>query len=139
MNEKLFVDTNVVIDLLAHREPFYEAAKRIFSLADLGKSKIAVAAISFSTAAYILERYVSYEQMTMALRRLADIVEIAAVDEEIIRKSISTESRFKDVEDAMQHHAALSANCDCIITRNVKDFGHSEIPVFTPDEYLSRG
>lgn len=136
MTEKLFVDTNVVIDLLAHREPFYEAAKKIFSLADLGKRKIAVAAISFSTAAYILERHVSYEQLTMALRRLADIVEIAAIDEEIIRKSISPVSRFKDVEDAMQHHAALSANCHCIITRNVKDFEHSEIPVFSPDKYL---
>lgn len=99
MIKKVFVDTNVIIDLLAKREPFYEAAAKIFSLADM--------------------------------RRCT-----AAVDERTVRQSLSTTSRFRDIEDAMQHYAVVHSECEAIITRNVKDFKQADIPVFSPDEFL---
>ena len=55
MKPKIFVDTNVMVDLLAHREPFYESAKRLFSLADTDKCTIVIAALSFSTTAYLFK------------------------------------------------------------------------------------
>ena len=137
MKPKLFVDTNVMVDLLAHRAPFYEAAKQLFSLADMNKCTIVVAALSFSTTAYLLERKLTYEELSLILRQFASIVEIASVDERVVRKSLSTTSRFRDIEDAMQHYAAMQAGCEFIITRNVKDFALSDIPVRTPDEFLN--
>lgn len=138
MKPKLFVDTNVMVDLLAHREPFYESAKRLFSLADTDKCIIVIAALSFSTTAYLLERKLTYDELSSVLRQFATIVEIASIDERVVRKSLSTTSRFKDIEDAMQHYAATQSGCDFIITRNVKDFTQSDIPVYTPDEFLSQ-
>lgn len=53
-----------------------------------------------------------------------------------IDTNVITTSHFRDIEDAMQHYAAMQSECDVIITRNVKDFSQSDIPVFSPDEYL---
>ncbi|MEY8591756.1 PIN domain-containing protein [Butyricimonas hominis] len=136
MNQKVFIDTNVMVDLLAKREPFYDTAKQLFSLVDLGKCSAVVAAISFSTTAYLLERKLSYEEIYLVLRQFSSIVEIASIDERTVRKSLSVTSRFRDIEDAMQHYAAVQSGCDIIITRNVKDFVQSDLPVFSPEEFL---
>ena len=136
MIARIFIDTNVMVDLLTKREPFYEDAKVLFSLVDMGKCTAVVAPISFSTTAYLLERKLSYEVLSELLRQFASIVEIAAIDERTVRKSLSTSSHFRDIEDAMQHYAAIQWECDCIITRNVKDFIQSDIPVFSPKEFL---
>lgn len=136
MSMKIFVDTNVMVDLLARREPFYADAARLFSLVDMGKCTAAVAAMSFSTTAYLLEKRLSYDDLAHILRQFASIVEIAAIDERTVRKSLSTTSFFRDIEDAMQHYAAVQSGCEAIITRNVKDFAHADIPVFSPAEFL---
>lgn len=136
MKQKVFVDTNVMIDLLAKRAPFYEASKLLFSLADMGKCTVFIAPISFSTAAYLLERKLTYEVLSQLLREFASIVEIAEIDERIVRKSLATTSRFRDIEDAMQHYAAIQSECDCIVTRNIKDFKNSDIPVFLPEDFI---
>ena len=138
MKQKVFADTNVMVDLLAHRVPFYEAAMRLFSLTDRGECTIVVSALSFSTTAYLLERKLNYEDLSLVLRQFASIVEIASVDERTVRKSLSTTSGFRDIEDAMQHYAALQTGCDAIVTRNVKDFTQADIPVYTPDEFLAK-
>ena len=74
MKQKVFADTNVMVDLLAHRVPFYEAAMRLFSLADRGECTIVVSALSFSTTAYLLERKLNYEDLSLVLRQFASIV-----------------------------------------------------------------
>ena len=73
MKPNLFVDTNVMVDLLAHREPFYEAAAQLFSLADRNKCTITIAALSFSTTAYLLERKLTYEELSLVLRQLLSV------------------------------------------------------------------
>lgn len=85
MKQKVFADTNVMVDLLAHRVPFYEAAMRLFSLADRGECTIVVSALSFSTTAYLLERKLNYEDLSLVLRQFASIVEIASVDERTVK------------------------------------------------------
>ena len=137
MKNRIFIDTNVMIDLLAHREPFYLAAKKILSLVDMGIYTAVVAPISFSTASYLLGRKLNYEDLVQVLRQFSSIVEIATIDEFTVRKSLSVFSRFKDIEDAMQHYAAVNSQCDLIITRNIKDFLVSDIPVYSPDDFLS--
>ena len=136
--KRIFIDTNVMIDLLARRIPFYEEAKLIFSLVDIGRYTAVVAPISFSTAAYLLGRKLSFEELSKQLRDFSSIAEIANIDERIVRKSLSVSSQFHDIEDAMQHYVAIQADCNCIITRNIKDFIHSDIPVYTPKEFLDK-
>jgi len=134
MKEKLFLDTNVVIDLLGEREPFYISAAKIATLADKGKIQIYVSALTYSTAYYILSRFEKKEIVKEKIRRFKVIAETSDLTDKTIDKGLA--SRFLDFEDSLQYYCALQMDCNIIITRNGKDFKESDIPVLTPDEYL---
>ncbi|MEI6899918.1 MAG: PIN domain-containing protein [Bacteroidota bacterium] len=136
MKERIFIDTNIVIDLLGERIPFYTPAARIFTLADKGKIQIIVSALTYSTVFYVLSRFEEKETVKEKLKKFKILVETAELNEKIIDQGLS--SRFIDFEDAIQYYCAINRDCTTIITRNGKDFKASAIPVLTPDEYLSR-
>lgn len=132
--EKLFLDTNVVIDLLGEREPFYNASAQIATLADKGKIKIYVSALTYSTAYYLLARFENGEIVKEKIRKFKIIVETSDLTDKIVDKGLA--SNFSDFEDSLQYYCAVKMDCDIIVTRNGKDFKESEIPVLSPDEYL---
>ena len=132
---RLFLDTNVVLDLLGERKPFYESIAKIATLADKGQITLVVSALSYSTVNYILMKHENREKVIGKLQKFKVISEICSLDEVINEKSLN--SKFKDFEDALQYFSALKNGCNIIITRNVKDFKESEIPVMTPAEYLT--
>lgn len=134
--DTLFLDTNVVIDLLGEREDFYDSIAKIVSLADKGKIKLTVSALTYSTVFYILSRFESKEIVKQKIRKFKTIAKTADLTDKIIDKGLS--SKFSDFEDALQYFCALKTGCTIIITRNEKDFKESEIPVFAPNEYLSK-
>lgn len=132
---KLFLDTNVMLDLLGERDPFYISAAKIATLADKRSVQIIVSALSFATISYLLIKYDGLEKTKDKLRKFKVISEICALDEVIIDKGLNSD--FSDFEDALQYFSALRTACDIIITRNGKDFKKSEIPVMSPDEFLN--
>ena len=134
MKEKLFLDTNVVLDLLGEREPFYNAAAKIATLADKGKVKLVVSALTYSTVYYLLSRFENKKVVKEKMRKFKVIAETSDLTDRIIDKGLS--SKFSDFEDALQYDSAIKMDSDIIITRNGKDFKESDIPVLTPDEYL---
>ena len=116
-----FVDTNVVIDMLADREGYADAACELFDAAGRGEVHLSICALSYSTIYYILRKYAGKENAISSLRDLTDYVSILPVDAEVIRKALYSE--FSDYEDAIQHYAALQdASVEGIITRNIKDY-----------------
>jgi predicted nucleic acid-binding protein len=133
--KKVFLDTNIVLDLLGFREPFYEHAAKIATLADQGKIQLFASALSFATANYILAKYYNKDIAIDKLRKLKVFTTICAIDEEVIEKGLNSE--FKDFEDALQYFSALKMSCNYIITRNSKDFKDAEIPVMTAKEFLA--
>jgi predicted nucleic acid-binding protein len=135
MKVKLFLDTNVVIDLLGEREPFYESAAKIATLSDKGKIQIYVSALTFSTTFYLLSRFENQDIVKEKIRKFKVLVETSDLTDRIIDKGLN--SKFSDFEDALQYYSAINMNCNIIITRNAKDFKESDIPVMTPDEYLN--
>ncbi len=135
MKDKLFLDTNIVIDLLGEREPYYESAAKITTLADKGKAQIFISALTYATTFYLLRRYESNEIVKEKMRKFKVIAETSDLTDKIIDKGLV--SKFSDFEDSLQYYCALKAECNLIITRNGKDFKESEIPVLTPNEYLS--
>ena len=132
---KLFLDTNVMLDFLGERDPFYMSAAKIATLADKRKLKIVVSAISYTTISYFLTKYDGLEKMKTKLRKFKVISEICELDALIIEKGLNSD--FPDFEDSLQYYSALRTECDIIITRNGKDFKKSQIPVMTPDEFLN--
>lgn len=133
---RLFLDTNVILDLLAHRDPYFDAIARLATLADQKKLVLISSPLSFTTVDFILNKYESEESVRMKLRKFKIICEVCEVNEETVEKGLN--STFKDFEDSVQYYSALQANCSVIITRNGKDFKHSSIPVMTAEEYLKR-
>lgn len=134
MKDKLFLDTNVILDLLGERDPFYESIARIATLADKGKIKMVVSALSYSTVFYILSKFEDKDAVKEKLRKFKVIIETSDLTDKIVDKSLV--SKFTDFEDALQYHCAIKSECNIIVTRNVKDYKESAIPVMTPDEYL---
>ena len=132
---KLFWDTNVMLDLLGERDPFYHSAAIIATLADMNKLKIYVSALSFTTVAYFLTKYEGNEKAKDKLRKFKVISEICELDESIIEKGLNSD--FPDFEDSLQYYSALRVECDIIITRNGKDFKNSQLPIMTPEEFLT--
>ncbi len=134
MKDKLFIDTNVMLDLLGEREPYYDAIAKIATIADKGNIKLIVSALSYSTVFYLLSRFEGNEIVKEKLRKFKVISETSDLTDKIIDKGLS--SKFTDFEDALQYHCALKMDCNILITRNGKDFRKSDIPVMTPNEYL---
>ena len=135
MKDKLFLDTNVVIDLLGEREPFYEAVAKIVSLADKGRIQLSVSALTYATVFYILSRFEDKELVKEKIRKFKVISETSDLTDKVLDKGLS--SKIRDFEDALQYFCALENECHVIITRNGKDFKESALPVLSPDEYLN--
>ena len=133
---RLLIDTNVVLDLLAKREPFYKSAAQIFSLADKNKLKLSISSLIFANTNYVLSRLKSTSQAIEVLRQFRVLVKILSLTDKIIYLALN-DSKFKDFEDGLQYYSAIENNQDLIITRDLKDFKKSKIPVMTPEEYIT--
>lgn len=133
---RLLIDTNVVLDLLAKREPFYKSAAQIFSLADKNKLKLSISSLTFANTNYVLSRLKLASQVIEVLRQFRVLVKILSLTDKIIDLALN-DSKFKDFEDGLQYYSAIENNQDLIITRDLKDFKKSKIPVMTPEEYIT--
>lgn len=128
------MDTNIVLDLLGERIPFYDAASKIATLADRGDILIVVSGLSYATIFYVLSKFEPQNVVKEKLRKLKVISLIANLSDKVVEKALA--SAFKDFEDALQYYSALQSNCTHLITRNEKDFKLSDLPVMTALEYL---
>lgn len=133
--DRILIDTNIVIDLLAKREQFYLNAQQIFTLSDLKKVKLYVSSLTFANTYYVLSQSLKISDARKILRRFKVLVEILPMNDKII--DLSLESDFKDFEDAIQYFTTIENKLDMILTRNLKDFKSSKLPVLSPQDYLN--
>jgi len=135
--KKIFVDTNILIDLIAERKPFSKHAIEIFEQASENKIKLFASSHSIATTYYMLKKHIDEKDLRVIILELLDFVTVVAIDETIIKSGLRT--KHKDYEDALQILAARTVDkIFCIVTRNIKDFKSSEIPVFSPDEVCEK-
>jgi predicted nucleic acid-binding protein len=132
----VFVDTNVLMDVLLEREPFFASSIQVWTLCEAGTIHGLVSVISFNNVFYVVLKNKSKGEAQRSLAVLRDIFTPVALDGQIINQAI--DSGFRDFEDAIQYHSALRGSAKFLITRNVRDFPESdEIIVVTPEEYLA--
>jgi len=132
---KIFINTDVILDFLTDRKPFSKEATLIFTLIGNKKIKGYSSSLTFSNLYYVLKKYSTHKKVISKLEELTHFTEILNVDEPVIKSALS--SKFKDFEDAIQYFSAQKHNkTDVIITRNIKDFKESEIPVMTPGTFV---
>lgn len=131
----LFLDTNCLIDFFLDRTPFSDLVAVILQRAKEQKLNIYISAISFNNVYYIVKQTHRHEKTIDLLKTLENLVTIIAVDGDILHAAINSE--FKDFEDAIQYYCAASVpEMDVIVTRNLKDYRKSQLPVLHPQEIL---
>jgi predicted nucleic acid-binding protein len=135
MKRKVFVDTDIIYDLLAKRDPFYFAAARLFTLADEGKIQIFISALSLPNVHYLLSKKKSEEEAKQILRKFKVIVHVTPLDEKIIDLALNSE--FSDFEDAIQYFSALQNEVEILLTRNLKDYKKAQISVLTAQDFIN--
>jgi predicted nucleic acid-binding protein len=135
--KKVFLDTNIIVDLIADRKPFSKYSIEIFKKAEEKKIKLFTSSHSIATTHYLLKKYLEEKILRDVLYNLLDYVTVIAVDTDVLKKGLR--SKHKDFEDSIQILCASTIEkIDCIVTRNTRDFRDSEILVLTPDELCLR-
>ena len=135
MRKKVFVDTDIIYDLLAKREPYYSAAARLFTLADEGKVQIFISSLSLANIHYLLSKQQSVDEAKEILRKFKVLVHVAPLNEKIIDLALNSE--FSDFEDAIQYFSALQSNIEILITRNLKDYKKAPISILTALDFIN--
>ena len=130
----VFVDTNILIDLLCERESFVQSARMLFAYGYSGRLTLVLSSLSLVHAVYIARKY-GYVDVRERLDDITEFVEVVDLRKEVAKRALTCE--WKDYEDAVQYMSAIKENADCIVTRNKKDFGKSVIPVYTIEELMS--
>lgn len=134
--EKVFVDTNIVIDLLAKREPYYKEAQDLFTLSDKKEIELQISSLTFANAYYSIVKHYKAIDAKKYLLKFKVLVTILPLEDKAIELALASD--FADFEDGLQYFIAMDNESDILITRNKKDFKTSKIPVMTAGEYLNR-
>ena len=132
MVNKVFVDTDVIIDFLIDRQPHAIWSSKIFNLADQGEVELYTSSLIINNIHYITRRIIGTNKSKEIILALLDLLEVSKSD---ILNALKSE--IKDFEDAIQHSVAIkNSGINSIITRNTKDYKHSKISVFSPEAFL---
>jgi predicted nucleic acid-binding protein len=135
MENKVLIDTNVLIDFALIREPFSDDASEIIELCLRGKIKGCIAAHSIADMYYILRKDMESHRRRETLINFCEIFEVVDIDKNKLVNSLMNED-FSDFEDCLQMECAKEFCAKYIVTRNTDDYKTSEIPAITPKEYL---
>ena len=131
---KILFDTNVVLDLLLDREPFSTASAELFTKVETQAINGYLCATTVTTLHYLCNKVVGNREAKKQIRGLLSLFSIAAVNRPVIE--LALDSKFSDFEDAVLHQSSLQVKVRGIVTRNIRDFKHANIPVYTPAELL---
>lgn len=134
-NMKIMIDTNIFMDVMLNRESLADTSAEVLTLCESRKFEGVVSASCVTDIFYIVRKHLhSTELAYQAVGKVLDIVKICPVTNQEILKAY--EIHAQDFEDCLLAMCANANQCDCIITRNTKDFPDLGISVITPEEFL---
>ncbi len=131
----LFIDTDVVLDVLTDREPWFRDSAAVLSLLDDPAVEGLVAAHTVTTLFYLASKYLGRQRTASVLLDLLDHVTVTPLDQDLLLRALSL--GWEDVEDAVQGISAQRAEADYLVTRNPSDFPTTSVTVVTPQELLA--
>ena len=134
MNKKLFVDSDIILDVLAIRDNFYEPAASLFDLGYEGKIDLYTTAVILANVFYILRKKHGTEKSKDQIKELRQIMKILPINGKMVDDVLI--SKISDFEDGLQYFAAKENNIPVIITRNVKDYKERDLIIQTADEFI---
>ena len=134
MIKKVFIDTDIILDVALAREPFFSSSKTILAMAE---NNIIIGNISSNCVAniyYILRKSGGDNKARKFIPNIVKYITVIAIDHQNVLEALK--SKFSDFEDALQHSSAVESRCEYIITRNIEDYKSSKIKVLLPEEFI---
>ena len=131
---KVFLDTNILLDVLLDRKPFCESSSCIWRLAEGGRLEAFISAISFNNVFYIVRKYAGKEAAQRTVEVMNVNFSVFPLTQDIIGRAIA--AKLPDFEDSIQFFSAVSCGAKYIVTRNARDFPQDSIPVLSPAAFL---
>lgn len=134
---KLLIDTNVILDVLLKREPYYQTSAKVLNLAGRNDVEEYVSASAVTDIFYISYRMLKDKNASRdLLKQLLTVVSVAGVSEKEIHHALDLD--WQDFEDSVQYSVASLNAMDGIVTRNVSDYQQSDIPIWNPEKIVDR-
>lgn len=133
---KVFLDTNVLLDFLSRREPFFTPAAELWAMAETKKIEAFVSVISFNNIYYVIRKSLGDAKAREALATMRSLFFVVGVDDRVIGQALA--SGIRDFEDAIQHVCARDAKVNYLITRDPDDFPIADPIVTSPIEAVLR-
>jgi len=132
---KVYIDSDVILDLILKRQKFHLNAEELFNY--IAKKKLTGFAtpISISNVYYILNDVKKKKNFRKIIKKLRKLLLILPVDQNCIDDAI--DSDMKDFENSIQYYSCIYHKIDHIVTRNKKDYRKCKIPISTPEELIS--
>jgi len=132
---KIFVDTDVILDLLAQRIPHFHFSAVLFTLAEMKKLELFTSPLILANTFYILRKQLGNDLSKNALRKLRILLRVIDSSETVIDTALNSD--FSDFEAAVQYYTALEHGIPVILTRNLRDYKKASVIVQTPEEFLA--
>ena len=133
---KLFIDTNIVLDLLQYREPWIHDTIVLFQLATEKKVELIVTDLTIVNVVYVAGKNFDKKKLYETLLDFKKLVSVVSIGDECIEQALKSDST--DFEDATQYYAAKREQVDYILTRDINGFKTSEIPIMNVTEFLNK-
>jgi len=132
--KSLFIDSDILLDLLLNREPFSHYVQLLLFESEKRNIKLYTSALVISNIHYVLSKYIGAASSKSRIKELIKVINVLSVENGII--ALALDSYIADFEDAVQYLIAQRYNLDGIITRNIKDYKKSIIPILTASDFL---
>ena len=131
---RVFLDTNVLLDVLLRREPFVYDSAQVLDLGIKDKVELYATPLTFANCLFVARKSLGYANAIESLKILERHIHIAMMDSMQLHKALYAVA--PDFEDMLQYHAAMAANCSHIITRNEQHFPKNGIMLLSPTVFL---
>lgn len=131
----VYVDSDVILDVLIDRDPFNFDANQVFAYAETGRFKLSTSPLCIANAHYVVAKKIGNANSKTLLTTVLKLITVVDIPALVVQNAFA--SKVTDFEDALQVETAIHSGADIIVTRNIKDFRHSSIPVLTPSQFIA--
>ena len=131
----ILFDTNVLLDVFLERPPFFETSSQVMGLAEQGKIDGWICGTTVTAIFYLLAKALSRAKAEKNIRKLLKIFHVSNINRVVLEDALTND--FKNYEDGVLYQSAVHAKLEAIVTRNQKDFKESDLPVYSPSEFLN--
>ncbi|MHB1179091.1 MAG: type II toxin-antitoxin system VapC family toxin [Daejeonella sp.] len=132
--KNIFIDSDILLDIFLQREPFYQFGQKLLNMGNNKEIKISTSVLIIANIYYITAKALGKSEAKDIVNKLLKMITVLPLDAESI--SLAMNSNFGDVEDAIQHFIAMRNDCEVIITRNLKHYIKSMMPVMSAEQYI---